>query len=48
MEDTGNPDSIIYTDTCKALRLIQHMQLHNHKAGHILNHMFTEAAGTLK
>ena len=47
-EDADNPDVIIHIDMCETLRLIQHTESPTHKEGHILDHMFTESAGTVK
>ncbi len=47
-DDLDNPDIVIYTDTCQAVGLIQYIQFLTHKTGHILDHMFIKAAGTIK
>ncbi|KAK6189788.1 hypothetical protein SNE40_001781 [Patella caerulea] len=47
-DDTNNPDVNIYADTCEALGLTQHTELPTHKAGHILDHILTEAQSTIK
>ena len=48
IEDTSNPDNIIFNDTMEALGLIQHVKSPTHKQGNILDLIFSEANGKLR
>ena len=48
IEDTSNPENIIFNDTMEALGLIQHVKSSTHKQGNILDLIFSEANGQLR
>ena len=48
IEDTSNPDNIIFNDTMEALGLIQHVKSPTHRLGNILDFIFSEANGQLR
>ena len=48
IEDTSNPDNIIFNDTMEALVLIQHVKSPIHRQGNMLDLIFSEANGQLR
>ena len=48
IEDTTNPDNIIFNDKIKALVLIQHVKSPTHKQGNILDLILSKAKSQLR